>query len=264
MRSWAAQRGRRRATVHMFLPDHYQQKAASTVLLPNSSNQIISLFWPAEGGRARRVVTRSRCRSTRKYPSLKAGPMVQAESPHERNAFVLLDACPAVTAFREQPVVIRFALDGVEHRHYPDILVTFADDSREFWEIKPRRDAEDERVSARTRLMTAGLPRFGFRYRMVLAEDLSRQPRLGLAQDLLRHGKCAIDDVSRERIRKAFRAAPVIRWQSALKGDLGPHGRSALCRLVLEGVVSCGAASRLTSETQFTWVMSKSRISFSN
>jgi hypothetical protein len=51
------------------------------------------------------------------------GRMIQWECFHELNALRLLDADEAVTACHEQPLTIRFVLDGKARIRYPDLLV---------------------------------------------------------------------------------------------------------------------------------------------
>ena len=68
-------------------------------------------------------------------------------------------------------------MGGVERIHYPDILVTTAV-TKQLWEVKPRSKAlESERI-ARTALLSRALPKWGYAYRMMFAEDLAREPRL--------------------------------------------------------------------------------------
>jgi TnsA endonuclease-like protein len=111
--------------------------------------------------RVRTVVTRSRARSTGKYPSWKMGRMVQWESPAELNACRLLDADPAVTAFYEQPLEITYSLDGEVHRHYPDILVLVPNRS-ELWKIKS--EAARPETVRRTELMRRALTAYGYTF----------------------------------------------------------------------------------------------------
>ncbi len=57
----------------------------------------------------RRIVMRSRARATGKYPSWKAGRMVQWESINELNAFRILDAMPEVSTFTERVLTMDHA-----------------------------------------------------------------------------------------------------------------------------------------------------------
>lgn len=198
-------------------------------------NAIIAIEYPSDSGtRIRRVVTRSRARPTGKYPSWKMGRMIQWESHNELNAYRLLDANPAVRAFAEQPLAVHYYLDGEQHVHYPDTLVELST-SRELWEIKPASEAITPENISRTKLMTEALPHHGFTYRIVLAEDLRREPRLSNALTLLKYGRQPVGALEREQLRLLLEKSEGLRWGNASNGDLGPRGRFILARLVLEG-----------------------------
>lgn len=200
-----------------------------------SPNAVISIDYPgAPALRARKVVSRSRARPTGKYPSWKMGRMVQWESHNELNAYRLLDANPSVKAFHEQPLVIHYRLGGEPHIHYPDTLVDLGT-SRELWEVKSATEAIRPENVARTKFLTSALLNHGFTYRMVLAEDLKREPRLSNVLTMLKYGRKPISLVEREQIRQILATSSGICWGSIAKSDLGGRGRFILARLVLEG-----------------------------
>ena len=151
--------------------------------------------------RSRKVVTRSRARSTGKYPSWKMGRMLQWESTNELNAFRLLDCDAQVRAFSEQPCEIKFVHDGTLRSHFPDLLVEL-EGKRELWEVKTEAEATRAEISERTALLTKGLAAWGYTYRVVFARDLLREPRLSNALLLLHHGsRCAVTISERESIQ---------------------------------------------------------------
>ena len=205
--------------------------------------------------RSRKVVTRSRARPTGKYPSWKAGRMLQWESPHELKAFRVLDADPDVRTFREQPCVIRYTLAGESRIHYPDVLV----ESRsrlELWEIKPAAEAAKPDVAERTRVLAEGLPELGYAYRLQTAEDLAREPRLSNALMLLKFGRVPVPALARERLRRMTEAAGGVFWGAVVSGSLGPGMRAAVCRLALEGVLSFDRERPLVGDSRLIWAMS--------
>jgi hypothetical protein len=218
--------------------------------LGNSPSKVISIEYPQEGVRARRVVTRSRARPTGKYPSWKMGRMVQWESHNELNAYRLLDANPAVLAFYEQPLVIRYHLDGEQHIHYPDTLVKLVT-GRELWEVKSAAEATRPENASRTRFLTDALPNHGFTYRMVLAEDLGREPRLSNVLTLLKYGRQPVGILEREQVRLILEATGGICWGAATNGELGPRGRFILARLALEGILHLDIEQPLTGRSSF-------------
>lgn len=216
----------------------------------DSPSKVISIEYPQEGVRARRVVTRSRARPTGKYPSWKMGRMVQWESHNELNAYRLLDANPAVLAFYEQPLVIRYHLDGEQHIHYPDTLVRLVT-GRELWEVKSAAEAARPENASRTRFMTEALPNHGFTYRMVLAEDLAREPRLSNVLTLLKYGRQPVGILEREQLRLLLEKTGGLCWGAATSGDLGLRGRFLLARLALEGRLHVDVDVRLDAKTIF-------------
>lgn len=218
----------------------------------NHSNAILAIDFPAGGLRARKVVTRSRARPTGKHPSWKMNRMMQWESPHERNAFRRLDATPEVLTFEEQPAVITYRLDGVVHKHFPDILVRYRY-KQEFWEVKTSADASRDEVAVRSRLMERLLPPLGFTYRLALAEDLAQDPWLSNATHLLKWGRTPVPLLAWEDLRQAFARFPSISWGTVLDGALGRDGARHVCRLILEGRLSMDLSKPMERRTPITW-----------
>ena len=215
------------------------------------ADRIVSIEYPEDGEvRARKVVSRSKARSTTKYPSWKMARMTQCESSYELFAHRLLDANPAVRSFAEQPLTIRYILDGVERRHYPDILVQLVDGSQELWEVKSKKNAAEPETQARTRFLQAALPDHGFAYRIVLGEDLGREPRMSNVRQMLTWGRPSISLHEYELMRAALALKPSITWEEAQSG-LGPRGRHIVARHVLEGRLAFDLDAKLTPETVF-------------
>jgi hypothetical protein len=212
---------------------------------------ILEIIYPEAGKlRSRKVVSRSRARATGKFPSWKMGRMIQWESVNELNAYRRLDATPDANAFYEQPLMIRFVLDGEAHIHYPDVLVDWGD-RKELWEIKRNSDASNPVFSNRTRLLAAALPQHGLGYRMVVADELSREPQLSNSLILLKHGRETVCDIAREQVRQVLLSTLSITWESATKGDLGRRGRAVLARLALEGYLAFDTTLPISSTTRF-------------
>lgn len=193
----------------------------------------IQIIFPQDGKiRSRKVVKRSNARNTGKYPSWKMQRMMQWESVHEGNAMRILDATPHVASFNEQPCEIIYTLNGVQHRHYPDLLV-IQKYSREFWEVKTRSDAERPDVAERTAFLANNLPEYGYGYQLILAEVLAKQPRLDNVKRLNKLGRRPVSIFEKECIRRLFTNEPVISW-----GVFEQQPQKVLrniCRLILEG-----------------------------
>jgi hypothetical protein len=226
-------------------------------ILADSSGIKGILFPERDQIRSRKVVSRSNARSAGKYPSWKMGRMMHWESCNELNAFRLLDCDPNVTSYSEQPCRIAYVMDGMERIHYPDILVTTTR-GKQLWEVKPRSNALEPEVLARAASLSRDLPRWGYEYRTVLAEDLARQPRLGNANVLLSLGKRAVSDCEWEDVRRTSAGQGALVWSEACAGDYGPKGREILCGLVLRGVLTIDMNVPISPTTEF--VARKGRI----
>ena len=213
------------------------------------SSQILRIVYPdAKKIRSRQVVTRSRARSTGKYPSWKMKRMIQWESQNELNAFRLLDCDPTVLAFNEQPCEIFYQMGGVIQRHYPDILVK-STDRKTFWEVKPEHNSNKNILVARTTVMS-GLRLWGYEYQVVSSQELSRQPRLKNCQTLLHFGaRHNPSDSERERLRLLFIRLGEFNWGEACRGTYGPKGRETICRFVLQGLLSLDTNQEWTTRT---------------
>ena len=227
---------------------------STDLYLKQDSNSIISIEFPKnEKVRSRTVVSRSRARPTGKFPSWKMGRMIQWESCHELNAYRLLDVNPYVVNYFEQPLLIRYIQDGIPHFHYPDTLVQFKD-SFELWEIKTAKDAAKPEYIQRTQFLRGTLPNLGYRYRLIIAEDLAREPRLSNCLILLKFGRNPVSLLAEEQLRQILLVTGNISWDSILQGAMGPEGRKIICRLVLKGVLTFDIEKPLLSENHFFWI----------
>jgi hypothetical protein len=193
----------------------------------------IQIIFPKDGRiRSRKVVKRSNARNTGKYPSWKMQRMMQWESVHEGNAMCILDATPNIASFNEQPCEIIYTLNGVQQRHYPDLMV-IEGNHREFWEVKTEADANSPDVAERTEFLIEALPEYGYGYRMVFAEVLAKQPRLDNVKRLNKLGRRPISNLEQERIRRLFNHESVISW--GVFEQESPERLRNISRMILEG-----------------------------
>jgi hypothetical protein len=218
-------------------------------------SHIISITPPTVGKlRARKVVTRSRARSTGKYPSWKMARMIQYESQAELNAFRLADANPLIKTFREQPAIIRFLLDGEVYEHYPDAFVETSS-GNEYWEIKSEEQARRPDIIRRTTFLIHALPNAGYGgYRLILAENLARQPQLDNALTMLKWGRSPVTQVEREYIRRLLDEGRQLTWKCISYGEIEGVTRPVICRLFLEGTITFPIDECLLNDTLFRWV----------
>lgn len=236
--------GRIDAAVRALIED---RQLPGTLLL---TDRVLQLRHPEEGKiRMRKVVSRSKTRPTGKFPSRKNGRMNHWESPHELNAFRTLEADSTVLRFDEQPMEIVYLMDGVVRSHIPDIRVVRRCHTKEIWEVKTAEEARDPEVERRSSIMVAGLPTFGYRYRLVTSEQLEAGPALLNAQQLLPLGKGDISAIERETCRRlVLDRGEEFRW-AELTRALGPRGKRVVSRLLLDGALHFDASQRLQDQT---------------
>lgn len=203
---------------------------------------------PTDVERARRVISRSNCRPTGKYPGLKSRRMHYWESLIERDGFHLLDMDRSVVEFHEQPALIHYELNGESLRHYPDILVNYAGWS-EFVEVKSDDDADSEEVQQRTEAIRPQLQQRGYGYRVWRASEIRSGYRLRNAIYLLRYGRAPIPLVRREAIRQRLIEEGQMTWGHLTGPAFGTNALQDACALVLEGWLRLDQDSELTHET---------------
>jgi hypothetical protein len=194
---------------------------------------ILRIEFAKPGERTRKIISRSNFHPTGRYPSFRMKRSMHWDSPHELNAYQLLDSNPAVTEFIDQPCIIHYRLDGKDHKHYPDTMVRTAECSS-LWEIKTKADALSPEVAARSHLMAKCLPAFGYQYAVVLAEDLWRQPRLKNARLVIRRGRKPLTFELLELARRLFESTDSLLWHDVQAGRYEPLAIRHICRLILD------------------------------
>lgn len=220
---------------------------------PTRAQLPLTIHFAPPGVLARRVVKRSNARKTSKYPSWKMKGMLQCESENERNCMLLLDVCSWVRSYRPQPCRITYRLDHQEHRHFPDILVE-TESGLEFIEVKTAANAQRLDTARRTDLLAELLPAHGYRYRVLMAEDLARNPRLQNAERIKRLGSIEVTSLQREHIRILFQQHQTLPWGGLLSDRQNPELIRQVCRLVLDGQLGIDLDQPLTADTLVSWI----------
>ena len=213
-----------------------KHKALLAIHAESQQDRVISIDFPEDGLRARKVISRSNSDMSGKWPSFKMGRAMHYESGNERNAFKLLDASPEVRSYSEQPCVIHYMIDGEVHRHYPDILVNFST-HQELWEVKTDTESKNPEIMRRSELMAKYLPTFGYLYQIAIAEDLKINPRLNNVVFLLKHGRRTVSLVEYEQIRQLFKRNTFLEWGYFQFGAIGAAYLKPICRLILDGLL---------------------------
>lgn len=218
-------------------------------LLPSDSDAgdlAISLPRPGQV-RVRRLVHRGAPRPTTKVPSVLLNRIVQCESVLEAELASILDVCPGVVWFAEQPAVIHYMIAGVAKSHIPDFAVATRNGC-EFVEVKFEKDVTDQ-VAERTARLTARLRPYGMGYRLVTERDIRIRPKLRNARQLLIRGRettplvWAIQAYETVR-RRGFVPLAEFGWNQP-----GSFEAGGIARQILEGRLHLDMSKEITPAT---------------
>ena len=213
----------------------------------------VEIEWAEGGERARKVIRRSNHRATYKYPSRKCVVTIHCESFPELNAATVLDACPEVNLFREQPAKIHYQdASGVERVHYPDFHVVLHSDHQLFIEIKADKDAEDEELLWRTQHLTQELAKIGFHYLLVFESQVSGDI-LDDADLLLKYAQMYVTGCKRETMRLAMGSKAItVKEALEIAGTVDANSEWMLYSLVYEGAIQM-ISQNLNSDSLVIW-----------
>lgn len=201
---------------------------------------------PDEGKvRARKLLSRAATRPVYRFTSLKMGRSIHLESALEHQVAMLLDACPTVDAFGEQPVTIEFDTGRGMAKHIPDLALTHRGQPW-FLELKYSKDV-DQACLDRTRRLTELLMPLGIGYRLVTEKDLPQQPRLSNAWVLLQRGRRTVPSHLSLMIYQRVLQSPGItlrelEWAS-------PMTAAALARDLLQGGLYADLGEKISEKT---------------
>lgn len=214
----------------------------------------ITIKFAEDGERIRKVVRRSNSRMTGKFPSRKNGRMMQWESKYELETFQILEISPLVAAYSEQPAEIKYSGDdGIEHRHYPDILVVLRSGIKMFIEVKPESAITDQDLADRTRLIASLLRHKGYQYVMVLPEQVVSFAYLENAKHLLLYSKMPMPESAWEMVRRILLREGSIELANLIKSLKHADARSWIYRLLIAGDILCDLSEPITNQTLMRW-----------
>ncbi|MGH8052245.1 MAG: hypothetical protein ACREPB_16415 [Arenimonas sp.] len=183
-----------------------------------------------------------------KVPSIKLGRVVQCESILEAEAAQLLDACPGVLSFGEQPLILHYRYNGHHHWHIPDFALVTEDGVRELIEIKFHKNVDND-VLWRTALLADYLKPFGVAYRLLTERDIRSGHRLDNAKSLLRRGRERANETwslnTYERIRsQGSLALEQFGWQQSGRQEAG-----WIAREIIEGQIRTNLLEPLSEKS---------------
>jgi hypothetical protein len=127
---------------------------------------------------ARRVVRPTGGMIRGKFPSRKNRRMVEFEELLELDLMHLLEAAPAVAAYRQQPVDITYPDGDAVRKYTPDLEVLLTSGQLLFVEVKPQERLKDPETARKLEAVRVQLERDDIRFEVLTCTDIRRQPRL--------------------------------------------------------------------------------------
>ncbi len=200
----------------------------------------IRLELPREGEvRARKLISRSRRVMTGKYPSWKIGRLVHWESRLESKAFRLLDICPGVVTFAEQPLTIHYLKDGHWFCHVPDVAFFTTEGTLWILEIKSKLDRSLVEAVEREAMIAPRLKCLGMNYAVVREADILAGRSVATASLLMRFGRSpGSANSDRSLLQLVDERASVNRTELIGQAYDGRHAIHTAASLVIRGEIS--------------------------
>lgn len=160
-----------------------------------------------DGGRARRVITRSVHRIKGRFPSLKMGRSVHWESQLERDLIYLLEFDPEVQAYREQPTTLSLMVEGKPRRYTPDFLVQ-KPHGLYVVEVKPAEKARQPEYIALFAAAAESLRSLASSFQILTETEIRVQPRLDNIRLLLRYQRMDVPEAAWTAIAASLADGP--------------------------------------------------------
>jgi len=124
--------------------------------------------------RVREPVTPSKGRVVGQFPSIKNKKSVAWESQLELKACRIFEYSHFIERYREQPVVIKYMLNGVLKRYIPDFELICVNGDRVYIEIKPKKILEKPEEVERFIAITKKLHNEGVYFAVMTEVELDR------------------------------------------------------------------------------------------
>lgn len=214
---------------------------------------VLSISFNGAGGPVRKVVRRSSYRQTYQLFSKKTMTTMSCESLIEFNACYIMETIPEIKSYQMQPAVITYLIDGEQHRHIPDALVEFNDQTSCFIEFKAESELGNEELISRTALMGTNLPAHGYGY-LVVCDDQVKGIPLSNAKQLFHSQKTKIPQTTLMEIRNIFDLRKTVTIRNLLTTLAGiAHIKNHLYQLILTGAIGYDTDMLITPESEIYW-----------
>lgn len=142
------------------------------------------------------------------FPSLKVGKLVWWESPLEKDYIHLLEPDRTVKFYQEQPLKIRFVLDGKEHLYTPDFMV-WRGPKIQIVEVKPEDKVYQEKYQRLFRIVSQACNEEGYEFLVVTDSMIRVQPKLNNIKTFWRYAGVPISSAQQlHHCRDIFSQTP--------------------------------------------------------
>lgn len=197
---------------------------------------------------ARRVVRPTGAIIRGKFPSRKNRRMVEFEELLELDLMHLLEAAPAVAAYRHQPAAIRYPDGGALRSYTPDLEVLLTSGESLYIEVKPQDRLGDPETSSKLEAICVQFERDGVRFEVLTCTDIRRQPRLDNIRWLYRQAGTAPVTAGAADFGGRMLAASGPHTIGSARAKLGGTGLDPAV-LLLMGVCACDLDQPVSFET---------------
>lgn len=219
----------------------------------NDGSAILSIAYDESGGPVRKVVRRSNYRQTQQFFSKKTNSTQSCESPIEYNGCYILEAIPEIKSYLMQPAVITYLLNGVEHKHIPDVFVELTNSAKFFIEFKAESELSDEALIGRTEVMKKHLPAHGYGYLVVCDNQVSGIP-LRNAKMLFHIQKSKISQKSLMEIRNHFDTNASLKLMALVNAFKNkPLIKNYIYQLMVRGILGYDRQQLITEQSELYW-----------
>jgi hypothetical protein len=173
-----------------------------------------------------------------KFPSIKNGRMVWWESQIERDYLYLLEIDPDVVSYEEQPLKIRYYLDGEPHLYTPDLRV-IRRDKQQIVEVKDKKAAVREEYVELFRRVAPICQDQGYEFVVVTDQDIRIQPKLDNIKLICKYAKASVTSVHQILLYSLFADMASLTLEEII-GGFASKGipNSVVYALIYRGILS--------------------------
>lgn len=152
-----------------------------------------------------------------KFPSIKNDKMVWWESQLERDYLYLLEIDPDVLGYEEQPLKVRYSLNGEIRKYTPDLRVV-RHNRRQIVEIKDEKTANEEEYVELFRRVAPICQQKGYEFVVVTERAIRNQPMLKNIKLIYKYAKTVVSSEHQIYIHVLFERKEILTLEEVIQG----------------------------------------------